>query len=77
MQLETLYDLAVALHAERSEEQLLDELLERVCSVLDPSAAVVVTRDSFGGARALASVGWGEPAPEGGQLLADPLWRQL
>ncbi|MFN7963157.1 MAG: sigma-54-dependent Fis family transcriptional regulator [Thermoanaerobaculia bacterium] len=77
LQLETLYDLAVALHAERSEEQLLDELLERVCSVLDPSAAVVVTRDSFGGARALASVGWGEPAPEGGQLLADPLWRQL
>ncbi len=77
LQLETLYDLALALGAQRSEQELLDELLERVCSVLDPAAAVVVTRDAFGGPRGAASVGWAGPAPTGAQLLAAPLWREL
>ena len=38
LQLETLYDLALKLHAERQEQELVDELLERVCAVLDPAA---------------------------------------
>lgn len=77
LQLETLYDLSLALHAYRSEEQLVDEVLERVCAVLDPAAAVAVTRDEFGGVRAMAAVGWGSVPPEGSSLLADPLWRDL
>jgi transcriptional regulator with GAF, ATPase, and Fis domain len=77
LQLETLYDLAVTLRLERTEAQLLDELLERVCAVLDPSAALVVSRDAYGAARALAAVGWGERPPEGEAALADPLWKEL
>ena len=38
LQLETLYDLAIALHAQRPEQELVDELLQRVCAVLDPAA---------------------------------------
>ena len=53
LQLETLYDLALALHAHRPEQELVDELLQRVVPVLDPAAAVTVTRDPYGGARAL------------------------
>ena len=49
LQLETLYDLAIALHAQRPEQELVDELLQRVCAVLDPGAAVAVTRDAYGG----------------------------
>jgi Nif-specific regulatory protein len=77
LQLETLYDLALALHAQRPEQDLVDELLMRVCAVLDPAAAVAVTRDSFGGARGVATVGWPDPAPSGAALLAAPLWREL
>ncbi|MCB1007518.1 MAG: sigma 54-interacting transcriptional regulator [Acidobacteria bacterium] len=77
LQLETLYDLALALHAERDEEDLLEELLGRVCLVLDPSAAVAVTRDPVAGARALALVGWPGPEPTGGDLLAESIWREL
>jgi transcriptional regulator with GAF, ATPase, and Fis domain len=76
LQLETLYDLAVALHADRPEQELVDELLLRVCTVLDPAAAVAVTRDAWGGPRAVASVGW-SPPPGGARLLAAPLWREL
>ncbi len=77
LQLETLYDLSLALHEAKGEDLLLEELLERVCAVLDPSAAVAVTRDAYGGARAAASVGWAERPPDGSQLLADPVWREL
>ena len=42
LQLETLYDLALKLHAERQEQELVDELLERVCAVLDPAVAVAM-----------------------------------
>ena len=42
LQLETLYDLALALSAQRAEQELVDELLGRVCAVLDPAAAVAV-----------------------------------
>ncbi len=77
LQLETLYDLAVALHAHRPEQDLADELLERVCAVLDPAAAVAVTRDAYGAPRAVAAVGWAGGAPDGAKLLADPLWREL
>jgi transcriptional regulator with GAF, ATPase, and Fis domain len=78
LQLETLYDLALELHADRPEQELMEELLLRVCTVLDPTAALAVTRDpADGGARALASVGWEEQAPEGNQLLTNSLWREL
>ncbi len=77
LQLETLYDLALALQAQRGEQELVDELLERVCAVLDPGAAVAVTRDAYGGPRGVATVGWTEPAVSGAALLASPLWRDL
>lgn len=77
LQLETLYDLALALHAERPEEELVEELLHRVCTVLDPATAVVVTRDAWGGAKAMASVGWHGRTPNGDHLLQTDLWREL
>lgn len=77
LQLETLYDLAVSLHAHRPEQELVDELLQRVCVVLDPAAAVAVTRDGFGAARAVASVGWPETPLDGHGLLREPLWREV
>lgn len=77
LQLETLYDLALALHAERPEEELVEELLQRVCTVLDPAAAVAVTRDAWGGAKAIASVGWLDRPPSGDTLLQTALWREL
>jgi transcriptional regulator with GAF, ATPase, and Fis domain len=77
LQLETLYDLALALHAQRAEQELVDELLLRVCSVLDPAAAVAVTRDAWGGPHAASSVGWIEAPPSGAALLAAPIWREL
>ena len=76
LQLETLYDLALALHAERGEQELVDDLLQRVVPVLDPGAAAVVTRDAYGGVRAAATVGWARP-PAGEALLADPIWQDL
>jgi transcriptional regulator with GAF, ATPase, and Fis domain len=77
LQLETLYDLALALQAQRAEQELVEELLGRVCAVLDPAAAVAVTRDAYGGARGVAVVGWSDLAPDGTMLLAAPLWREL
>ena len=77
LQLETLYDLALALHAHRPERDLADELLQRVCAVLDPAAAVAVTRDAYGGPRAVSSVGWLGGSPEGALLLDDPVWQEL
>ena len=77
LQLETLYDLALELHADRPEQELVDELLQRVCAVVDPAAAVAVTRDAYGGPRAVATVGWRGSPPAGVALLADPLWREL
>ena len=77
LQLETLYDLALALYGGRSEQDLLEELVGRVCLVLDPSVAVAVTRDTSAGSRASAVVGWPGPEPTGTELLSDPLWRDL
>ncbi|MDH3253641.1 MAG: sigma 54-interacting transcriptional regulator [Acidobacteriota bacterium] len=77
LQLETLNDLAVALYAHRPEQELVDELLERVCAVLDPAAAVAVTRDRFGSSQAMAVVGWQERPPDPEVLLAGPLWHEL
>ncbi len=77
LQLETLYDLALALHADRPEGELVEELLQRVCTVLDPAAAVAVTRDPIGEPRAVATVGWLGGTPAGRDLLADSLWRDL
>ncbi len=77
LQLETLYDLAVSLHAHRPEQELVDELLQRVCVVLDPAAAVAVTRDAYGAARAVATVGWPETTLDGPGLLKETLWREL
>ncbi len=77
LQLETLYDLALSLHDQGSEGQLVQELLERVCAVLDPAVAVAVTRESYSGSRALSLVGWAERPPSGERLLEDPLWSDL
>lgn len=77
LQLETLYDLALALYSDRPEVELMEELLQQVCAVLDPATAAAVTRDAFGGARAVASVGWPGNPPPGDALLSDPLWRDL
>jgi transcriptional regulator with GAF, ATPase, and Fis domain len=77
LQLETLYDLALALQGERDEQELLDELVGRVCLVLDPATAVAVTRDPVAGARALSVVGWNGPTPPGADFLAEPVWREL
>ncbi|MGE5233202.1 MAG: sigma 54-interacting transcriptional regulator [Acidobacteriota bacterium] len=77
LQLETLYDLALALQAQRGEQELVDELLERVCAVLDPAAAVAVTRDAYGAPRAVATVGWRERPPVGEALLGQPVWQEL
>lgn len=77
LQLETLYDLALALGgADRPEEELVDELLGRVCAVLNPAAALAHTRDRFGAIKAVASVGWAIE-PSGGVILAEPLWAEL
>jgi transcriptional regulator with GAF, ATPase, and Fis domain len=76
LQLETLYDLALALHAERGERELVDELLQRVCTVLDPAAAVAVTQEADGSGTA-ALVGWIDEPPSAERLLAEPLWRDL
>ncbi len=77
LQLETLYDLALALYSDRPEVELMEELLQQVCAVLDPATAAAVTRDAFGGARAVANVGWPDSPPDGDALLSDPLWRDL
>jgi transcriptional regulator with PAS, ATPase and Fis domain len=78
LQLETLYDLALALYAERGEQDLLEELLGRVSMVLDPAVAVAITREPTAGARAVALVGWpGGSEPTGAELLETALWRDL
>lgn len=77
LQLETLYDLALSLHDQGSEGPLVQELLERVCAVLDPAAAAAVTCESYAGSRALSLVGWSERPPSGERLLEDPLWSDL
>lgn len=77
LQLETLHDLLVALHSHGTEQQLVDDLILRVCTVLDPTAAVVVTRDAYGSPRALATVGWTRPAPTAEALLNEDLWHEL
>lgn len=77
LQLETLYDLALALEAHRPEEELVEELVPRVCAALDPRAAVAATRADDGSLRAWASVGWpeGQPTPEA--LMRTPLWAEM
>lgn len=76
LQLETLHDLALALHSHRSEQELVDDLLQRVCAVVDPSAAAAVTRDSAGVPRAVASVGF-EQSLTAADLLRSPMWEEL
>src|SRR4028119_1596983 len=49
LQLETLYDLALALHEQRPEGELVEELLQRGCAGLDPAAGVPVTCDGCAG----------------------------
>jgi transcriptional regulator with PAS, ATPase and Fis domain len=77
LQLETLYDLAVALYAHRPEQELLDELIQKVCAVLDPAGAVAVTRDTYGVPRAIAGVGWTPDLPPAGRFFESELWREL
>ncbi len=77
LQLETLYDLSLALQAHRPEPDLVEELLQRVCAALDPAAATAITRDPHGEAKAVASVGWLENRPDPGNLLRGPIWRDL
>ncbi|MDY7094770.1 MAG: sigma 54-interacting transcriptional regulator [Acidobacteriota bacterium] len=77
LELEALHELALALRAQRGEQELVDELLQRVCSVLDPAAAVAVTQDAYGGPQAVASVGWRSAPPDGSALLLAPLYGRL
>ncbi|HKI85302.1 MAG TPA: sigma 54-interacting transcriptional regulator [Thermoanaerobaculia bacterium] len=77
LQLETLYDLSLALHAQRPEGDLIEELLERVCAVLDPAAATAVTRDAHGEVKAVSMVGWLEARPAPEELLDGQIWRDL
>ncbi len=77
LQLETLNDLAVALHAHRPEQELVDEVLERVCAVLDPAAAVAVTRDAYGDPRAVSGVGWIGGPPDAEPLFSEPIWNEI
>ena len=76
LQLETLLDLALALQAHRPEGELVEELLQRVCAVMDPRAAVAVTRDDEGRPRSLSSVGWPEELA-GDELDDEPLWHEV
>ena len=76
LQLETLYDLALALQAHRPEGELIEELLQRVCAVMDPQAALAATCDEEGRPRAIASVGWPE-SEVGDALSEDPLWDEV
>lgn len=77
LQLETIYDLLVALHAHETEPDLLDDLLERVCAVVDPARAVAVTRDATGVGQHVSTVGWTADGPTAPGLLDEPLWRDL
>ncbi len=77
LQLETLYDLALALQEHRSEEELVEELLQRACAVLDPQAAVVATRSPEGGLRAFSQVGWPGGEPDPAVLLGSPMWPEI
>ena len=77
LRLETLYDLALTLDAQRTEQELADEILERTCAVLDPAAAVAVTRDPAAGPRVASTVGWAGDPPGAPELLAEPLWREM
>lgn len=78
LQLETLYDLALALHAHRPEEELVEELLQRVCAVLDPAVAVAVTREPrSGAARAAVGVGWHDDVPDGEEMMRSAIWSEL
>ena len=77
LQLETLYDLVVALHSHESEQSLLDDLLQRLCTIVDPAAAAAVTRDRFGVARSASTVGFASGSPASETLLAGPLWDDL
>jgi transcriptional regulator with PAS, ATPase and Fis domain len=77
LQLETLYDLALALGGgNRPEEDLVDELLGRVCAVLNPGAALAFTRDRWGAVRSVASVGW-RNEPPGSVLGGEALWGEV
>ncbi len=77
LQLETLNDLAVALHAHRPEQELVEEVLQRVCAVLDPAAAVAATRDGYGEPRAVSGVGWLGGPPDAAALFSEPIWQEL
>ncbi|HEV8241812.1 MAG TPA: sigma 54-interacting transcriptional regulator [Thermoanaerobaculia bacterium] len=77
LQLETLYDLALALQAHRPEGELVEELLQRVCAVMDPRAAVAATRSDDGALRAVSSVGWPAAEPAAAQLAEAPLWADV
>ena len=77
LQLETLHDLSLELHAEKDEQQLVEGLLERVCAVLDPGAGAIVTRDAYGAPVAAATVGWPGESPAPVVILGESIWREL
>jgi transcriptional regulator with GAF, ATPase, and Fis domain len=77
LQLETLHDLSLELHAQKDEQHLVEGLLERACAVLDPAAGAIVTRDAYGAPVAAASVGWPGAPPAPVVILGESLWREL
>ena len=75
LQLEALYDLALSLTSERTELDLVEELLTRVCTITDPASAVAVTRGTYGEVQSVASVGCSELEPNA--LLRSQVWSDI
>ncbi len=71
LQLETLYDLALELPSRDREEELLEEVLERLSPLLDFGAAMAVSFGSAGEIRAWAQVGFSSIHRRSGALRED------
>ena len=75
LQLETLYDAALALPAIESEQQLAEEALARAASVLDASRGFFVALSEDGDISSHALLGFPKKAAAG--LLAEPFLAEL
>jgi two-component system response regulator HydG len=75
LQLEALYDVGRALNTLRSEDSLLEELMNRAISVLDAMSGFVFSLDDKLNIQTLFSFGIGVSAPEA--LLVEPPIKQV
>ena len=62
---------------QRSGEVQVKRAADQDVELLDPAAAVAVTRGAGGDAAAVAVAGWRGKPPSGEALLAEPLWQEL